>query len=55
MKITGPDTRMIEVATGQWVHVRGDAAKVVIDCSGAEADALDKFVGKRVLILELVD
>jgi hypothetical protein len=55
MKITGPDTRMIKIGANEWVHVRGDAVKVAIDCSGYEADLLDKFVGKRVLILELVE
>lgn len=54
MKITGENTRMINVAPGEWVEVRGDAVKLWIDWD-AEAHVLDNFVGKRVLILELAD
>ena len=64
MKVTGNDTRMIEVAHGTWVEVKGAPAQAVIDtraglnlCGLTEAGLvhLETLRGKRVLILELVE
>jgi len=61
MKITGENTRMIEIAPGEWVHVRGDAITAqpsaanllrLRDIYGADLFSLK---GKRVLILELAE
>lgn len=62
MKITGENTRMIEIAPGQSVHVRGDAVEAIIDtrlglnlCGLTECGLvqLEAMRGKRVLILEI--
>ena len=59
-KITRDDTRMIEVARGEFVHVRGEAKELKIvgeirHHDGRRMWKIDEFRGKRVLILELVE
>ena len=40
MKITGDNTRMIEIAPGEWVHVRGDGWE--LQAKGADLGELIK-------------
>ena len=58
MKITGDDTRMIEISEGEFVEVRGEAVRAVAVSSSDEElcqPEFERFRGKRVLILELVE
>ena len=65
MKITGDNTRMIELAPGEWVHVRGkaftpEAAHFSVETGGDlivkfKGEEFDKMVCRRILILELAE
>ena len=57
MKITGDDTRMIEISEGEFVEVRGAAVRAIAVSSSEDElfPEFERFRGKRVLILELVE
>ena len=58
MKITGDDTRNIEIAKGEFVHVRGPGVRAIAVSSSEEElcqPEFERFRGKRVLIMELAE
>ena len=62
MKITGNDTRVILIAPGEWVEVRGAGAECavrsragVLTLYGLTGEQYESLTGKRVLILELAE